>query len=254
MKETARAWVIFFALASIIGLIYCARPAHAQMYCTRASDLPDNQPTLDPIEREMIALINRYNRFYNPLQWDQGLTNEAHWMVRDSARRADGRDALFRYLRGDVVEYKEYSNNAVDSLGRDIPERLRSFGNPSTRAQAVVIRNMHHLCDASTGTLSVFKAGDDGKDALTNPEYRYVGIARLYRIPSEYLGTIWSERDWYWWWVVTVSDQPSSGPVPTPTPPPTAVPTPAPVLVQQVQTPCDAPRAVTGFRQVQVWC
>jgi hypothetical protein len=124
---------------------------------------------LDAEELHALELINQY-RVANGrpgLSMNPTLTGIARWMSQDM---------------GD----KNYFSH-TDSLGRDALKRLTAFGYPSNTYRG---ENLGAGFETANGVVAAWKNSPEHNQNLLNPNYRVIGISRLYHPNSSY--------KWYW--------------------------------------------------------
>ncbi len=126
-------------------------------------------PTLDSEEMVVLDLMNQYRQAHGlaPLSLNPVLNTTARWMAQDMAD-------------------KQYISH-TDSTGRDSFKRLADFGYPSDTFRG------ENLGAGFEKGAAVMKGWEDSvahNANLLNPNYRMIGISRVYNPNSPY--------KWYW--------------------------------------------------------
>lgn len=148
-------------------------PATTPKPAAIATPLPTSklvsQPGLAKEELELLAMINVY-RQANKLPTvviNNTLTNAARWMSLDMASK--------HYL------------DHTDSLGRTAFKRIAAFGYPSDTHRG---ENIGAGFETAAGVMEGWKNSPAHLANLLNPNYRVVGISRIYDPAAPY--------KWYW--------------------------------------------------------
>jgi len=167
-------------------------------------------PRLDTEEQAFITLINAY-RAQNglvPLQVSVTLTNAAKWMSQDMA------------------SHNNFSH--IDTLRNDPLRRLATFGYSyaTWKGENIAAGN-----SSASATFSQWKNSLEHNQNMLNPNYRVIGVGRVYGMLSTYK---------YYWTTdfggyvdqvmpgVALSSTPTLLPTPTSTPTPSTTPIPKP--------------------------
>ncbi len=168
-------------------------------------------------EQSFLAIINDYRAAngLGSLSTHSQLSAAAGWMGQDMATN-------------------DYFSH-TDSLGRDPFERMADFGYDYNTWKG---ENIAAGVSSAQAVFNLWK-GSPGHDAnMLNPNYKAIGIARVYGAGSTYS----------WYWVTDFggqTSQPPPGPTPTPPPAPTPTPTPTPTATP-TPTPAPTPTPTPG--------
>lgn len=175
--------------------------AHALTNC--ATD----DSSIDAEEANFLAIINDYRAKNGlaTLSLSPGLNRSAAWMVNDMATRG-------------------YFGH-TDSLGRGPWARMADCGYPLAGGENLAAGAYR---DTGGAAFELFRNSPSHNENMLVPEYRQIGIARVFVDGSRY--------GWYWATTFgTTGDAPPPPPPPTPAPPPPTPPSAPP--------PAFAPRA-----------
>ncbi|HEX2911168.1 MAG TPA: CAP domain-containing protein [Chloroflexia bacterium] len=112
----------------------------------------------DSEEQLFLKLLNDYRQANGkpPLTFDPHLYQSAHWMAQDMAQH-------------NVI-------NHTDSLGRDIPTRIKSFGYSGRWVGENIAGGFEHAAD----NMSVWESDDIHRNNLLGASYTHAAAARYY--------------------------------------------------------------------------
>ncbi len=170
---------------------------------------------LDAEESAFLGIINGYRTAngLGPLSASPQLTAAAGWMAQDM-----GAKGYFSH---------------TDSLGRDPFRRMDDFGYAYNTWRG---ENLGAAIETAQAALNAWKASPAHNSVMLTPNFKAIGIARVY-VPGSPYG---------WYWATDFGGQVDSepqAPPPTPAPPPPPTPAPPPPPPPPTQAPAP-PRSV----------
>jgi uncharacterized protein YkwD len=180
-------------------------------------------PAIDSEEQAFLTLINnwRAQNGAGPLTFSSVINNAADWMSND-------------------MGVKNYFSH-TDSLGRDPWQRMCSFDYCYNTWRGENIAAGYQTAEQ---VFAAWKASSGHNANMLNPNYKVMGLARVYVQGSRY--------GWYWTndfgGYVTPNQPAAPTATPAPTPSPTRTPSPTPS-----RTPTPAPTPPPGFGCAGDW-